>query len=296
MTTASQWVDRARKYLLGSIVPEQNKLAADYTAGAGTLTFTYDLGGITKGTRLSIGLNEFVVWDTQPTAKTVTVDGGQGGSTDTDATSGTIVKVRPRFTDFELFTALNEELAGLSSPQNGLFQIKTLDLTYNPVIQGYDVTASDILDIYDVRYQTPGPDKSWPRLPSYKWELQRSSLTSDFADSTALQVKDDLWPGYDVRILYRAPYGTFTALTDDTSTTGVSAQAGDIPPLGAAIRLMAGQEISRNFTDTQPDTRRATEVPSGARFNSYRGLLIQHAARISEEAARLAAQYPVRRA
>jgi len=294
-TTASAWVDRTRSRLVGSTVAERNKLAANYTAGDTTLTFTYDLNGIAKGTRLSIGLNTFYVWDINSTAKTATVTGGQDGTTDANATSGSVVWVRPRFTDAELLTAINEDLAALSSPQNGLFQIKTFDLTYDPVIVGYDLTAvTDLQDIYEVRYQTSGPEKDWPRIPKHLIRLDRSALTTDFASGSALKLLDGGQSGYDVRLIYKAPFTTLAALTTDVSTTGLPATAYDLPPLGAAITLMSGQEISRNFTDSQPDTRRATEVPSGARFNSYRGLMIQRQERIAAEAARLSQQYPLR--
>lgn len=295
MTVAQAWTDRAKSRLAGSTVPERNTLAANYTAGSGTLTFTYDLAGIAKGTRLNIGLNTFYVYDVNATAKTATVSGGQQGSTDVNATSGAVAWVRPRFTEYELLTAVNEDLADLSSPQNGLFQVKTFDVTYNPAIAGYDLTGiTDLQDIYEVRYQTSGPEKNWPRIPKHMVRLDRSALTTDFASGTALKLLDGGQSGFDVRLVYKAPFTALTDLTTDVSTTGLPATAYDLPPLGAAITLMSGQEISRNFTDSQPDTRRATEVPSGARFNSYRGLMIQRQSRVAAEAARLAAQWPNR--
>lgn len=294
-TLASDWVTRTRSRLVGSTVPERNTLAANYTAGSSTLTFTFDLGGIAKGTRLAVGLNTFYVWAVNATTKTATVTGGQEGTTDVNATLGQVAWVRPRFTDFELLTAINEDLSALSSPQNGLFQVKTTDLTWNPALVGYDMTGvTDLQDVYEVRYQTSGPEKDWPRIPKHMVRLDRSALPSDFASGLALKLLDGGQSGFDVRLVYKAPFTTLAALTTDVSTTGVPATAYDLPPLGAAITVMSGQEISRNFTDTQPDTRRATEVPSGARFNSYRGLLIQRQERIAAEAARLAVMYPSR--
>ena len=296
MTTAQAWVDRTRSRLLSGHVPERNKLSANYTAGDTTLSFTYPLGGITKGSRLSIGLNTFYVWDVGSNGTSATVSGGQEGSTDASATSGTVVLVRPRFTDGEIFTVLNEELAALSSPTNGLFQMKSFDLTYNPTIDGYDLNGvTDLMDIYEVRYQEPGPYKDWPRIPSYLWRLDRTALTSDFPSGAAIKLMQSAWSGFDVRVVYRAPFTQLAGLTTDVSTSGVPSSAYDIPALGAAIRLMEGREIKRNFTESQPDTRRATEVPPGAVFNSYRGLLMSYQQRIAQEAARLLAQFPLLR-
>lgn len=293
MTTVQQWVDRTRQYLQSGYTSERNQLAANYTAGSGTLTFKYPLGGITKGAKLSVGLNTFYVWDVNPSTLTATVTAAEGGSTDVNLTSGATVHVRPLFPDFDVFNALNEEVQSLSSPQSGLFQVKTIDLTYNSAIDGYDISATDIQSIYEVRFQEPGPFKDWPRVPAHEWVLERKAFVTDFPSGTALRLNRGGWPGYDVRVTYMAPYASFAALTDDvTSVCGVSAQAADIPPIGAAVRLIAGREIKRNFTEAQPDTRRAEEVPPGAVANSSRSLMLLRQQRIAEEAARLRAQYP----
>lgn len=293
MSTVQQLVDRTRQHLQSGYTVERNQLNANYTAGSGTLTFKYPLGGITKGAKLAIGLNVFYVWDVNPSTSTATVTAGEGGSTDANATSGTTVHVRPVFTDFDLFNALNEEVVALSSPQSGLFQVKTVDLTFNSAIDGYDISATDIQAIYEVRYQEPGGYKDWPRIPASQWVLERKAFTSDFPSGTALRLSAGGWPGNDVRVTYLAPYTPFANLSDDvTATCGISAQAVDIPPIGAAVRLVAGGEVKRNFTSAQPDTRRAEEVPAGAVAASSRGLMMLRQQRVSEEAARLRAQYP----
>jgi hypothetical protein len=56
---------------------------------------------------------------------------------------------------------------------------------------------------------------------------------------------------------------------------------------------MAGREIKRALTETQGDTRRAQEVPSGAANASLNGLRVQRQNRIVAERARLDAQYPI---
>ena len=123
--------------------------------------------------------------------------------------------------------------------------------------------------------------------------VERKAYVPDFPDGTALRLNRGGWPGYDVRVTYIAPYAPFVNLTDDvTATCGISAQAMDIPPIGAAVRMVAGREVKRNFTESQPDTRRAEEVPPGAVVGSSRGLMMLRQQRVAEEAARLRAQYP----
>jgi hypothetical protein len=60
------------------------------------------------------------------------------------------------------------------------------------------------------------------------------------------------------------------------------------------MRLMAGREVKRNFTESQGDTRRAEEVPSGAVANSMLQLQRLRRDRVMAEAARLNRQYPLR--
>jgi len=65
----------------------------------------------------------------------------------------------------------------------------------------------------------------------------------------------------------------------------------DLPPLGAEIDLTLPREISRNFLESQPDPRKATDVPAGAVAGSVNALVNRRMQRISEEADRLQRQY-----
>jgi hypothetical protein len=57
---------------------------------------------------------------------------------------------------------------------------------------------------------------------------------------------------------------------------------------------LASREVKRNFIESQGDTRRADEVPSGAMNASVTNLLRLRRDRIQAEAARLNRQYPTR--
>jgi hypothetical protein len=65
----------------------------------------------------------------------------------------------------------------------------------------------------------------------------------------------------------------------------------DIPPLGAEIDLTLPREISRNFMESQPDPRKAQDVPPNAVAGSVNALVTRRMQRISEEADRLQRQY-----
>lgn len=295
-STAADWFNATRNLLLSGLQAERNTLAVNYTPGSGVLQFASAPDGIVAGIRLSVGLNTFYVRSVNTSAASAAVFGGQEGSTDIAAAAGDIVRIAPRFTDFEILGALNGDLSSLSSPDSGLYQVKTTTLTYAPATIGYDLAGiSDLIDVIEVRVQAAGTFADWPRLRQADWRLDRAADTTVFGSGLALQVWGLAYPGRAVRVIYRAPFTPLYASDSDVAATGLPPTAWDLPPWGAALRLMAPREIKRNFTENQPDTRRATEVPPGAVAGSYRGIAALRAQRINEEKARLITADPPRR-
>lgn len=296
MSTLASWIAETRDHLDGDRSFEANQLASSYTAGAGTLAFSNALGNIGPGARLSVGTNVFLVLTVDAAAKTATVLGGQAGSTDANAASGALVRVNPRFTDYQIAREINRHLSSLSSPSNGLYRVGTVQVAYDDDIQGYNLTGiTGLIRVLEVRRQVSGVSKAWPRVRTADWDLLRSAPTSDFAAGISLRLIRREESGHQVQVVYAYGFTDIdtTNLAAAISTTGVPSEAQDIPPLGAAIRLMSGREIPRNHTGSQGDTRRANEVPPGAVGASYRGLLGQWQQRVREESARLRAQFPV---
>ena len=292
MTTGSDWISQTRSYLMSGYAENRNKLAVAYTAGNGTLTFSYALEGIRAGARLCIGLNTFYVWSIS--GQTAVVSGGEDSSTDANAPIGSLVRVAPRFTDSEIWDQLGNDLGDLSSPSNGLFGINSVDLTYNATINGYDLgpISDQILSVYEVKYLTPGPQLDNPRITTNGFRLNRNAINTQFPSGISLQLFQPAMPGYNVRVVYRSVFTMPSTVFANVSSTNLLPSAYDLPPLGAAIRLMEGREIKRSFTEGQGDTRRAGEVAPGAILQSARGLQQMRAQRIAAEAAKLDALYP----
>lgn len=289
MTLASDLVAETRRQLDSGSRPEMNRLTTTMNTSVTSVVVDFALGSIVAGAYISIDLEIMYVWSS--TGSTATVQRNMLGTVAAAHTTGAIVYVNPRWTDFGILTAINEELASLSSPANGLYQMKTVDITYNPARAGYDLTSvTDLIDVYDVRTDTYGPAKDWPRLGRYT--LARNQSTGDFASGLALQLYEGGYPGKTIRIQYKAPFVAFAALTTNLTTTGLPASAADIPPIGALVRLVAPREIKRSVTDSQPESRTATEVPPGTSRSTAAGLLQLRQLRVREEAARLAQAYP----
>lgn len=294
MTTCADLIDETRRYLFAGQREQMNALSASIVAGDTTLSFTYDLNTIQPGAYLAIGLEIMYVWSVNTTAKTAVVQRAMLGSTAASHASADLVYVNSKFPAFSIAQALNADLRDLCAPSNGLYQTKNIDLTYNPAIQGYDLTgATDVIDILRVRAKTVGPSKIWQEL--YRWRIERNASTTDFADGLAIFLFEGGWPGRTIRITYSAPFTEFSALTDTTSAAGLAASMNDIPPLGAAMRLAGVREVQRNFNESQGDTRRAQEVPPNAQIAGMRALAQLREERIRNEAGKLASSWPDRR-
>jgi hypothetical protein len=229
------------------------------------------------------------IWATDVPTKTLTVQRGFNGTTAAAHTAGAIITVNPRFPRAQVLESINDELADLSSPMHGLFQVKTLNQDYNGSDAMINLTSvTSIIDLLtvSVRYQTD----DYP--VARKIRLVRDVPTDDFASGFAIRFDQAVFPGR-LRIVYKAAYSSATTEATDINTTcGVQETVTDIVALGAQIRLMSPREIKRNFTESQGDTRRADEVAMGSVANSTAGLIRLRRDRIQAEAARLARAYP----
>jgi len=290
VTTAGQLIDRVAGELLAGTVEERNKLATGVDASATTLTFTYPLSGLREGSVFEIGSEQFYVWTTNSSAKSAVVERGFNGTTAASHSADDIATINPRFPRSRVLQQLNADLADLSSPLNGLFRVKTVDIAYNGSDRMVNITgATDIQNLIDVRYRYLSDD--YPIIRDVR--LLSDMPTSDFASGFALAFDSYVRSGT-IRVVYRAPYGSFSAESDTVADVGGSDYLDDVLALGTQMRLMAGREVKRNFTESQGDTRRAEEVPSGAVANSMLQLQRLRRDRVMAEAARLNRQYPLR--
>lgn len=288
MTLASDLVADTRRHLEADSREELNRLTSNIDAITDTLTFEFTPGSIVAGAWLAIDLEILYVWSVA--GQDATVGRGMVGSTPAAHAAGALITVNPRVSDYAIFNALNSDITSLSSPVNGLYAISTYDFTGNAVILGYDLPVTGLIGVLDVRYQDFGPELSWPRLR--RWNLQRDAETSNFPSGRALFFYEGLLPGRTVHVTVATELTTLAAMTSNLTTTGLPATAYDIPPLGAAARVLAGRESRRSSVDAQPEPRSAAEVPPGTARGAAANLLALRNLRVREELARLHARHP----
>lgn len=296
MTLASDLVRATRRHLDGGSRRTLNQLAADLTAdiNATTAQFMWDLGGIQAGSVLCVGLEELYVWSTDQAAKTALVTRGYNNDVATLHTAGSTVEVNPKNSSAEIFGAINDDLVALSTPNSGLFAVTSVTFTAISGQIGYDLTSTPFLDVVDVVWPTTNNvSREWRTVKEF--HVERDLPVGTFPSGTALFIDGEQpTPGQTVYVHIRRPFTALAALTDDVTTTGLPATAVDLPPMGAAIKVMSGRPIARADYRSQGDTRRADEVRVGDVVQAPAALRALRAERISEEAARLRLVWPDR--
>lgn len=307
MTTKSYaaLIEETLRILTPTQVEQALQITTNYVAGSGTLVLDASaaaLPAVRPGTILANNLNLFYV--TAVTSNTASVIGGYQGSTDTSqaagATPASTVYVRPKFSRFDVSVAINEEIDGLSAPDNGLGQILTVDPVWIPVFMGYDLgpsfdSASSF--ILEIQAKEPIPTRRYPLIRRNEYRVLRNQTSAgsagDFPNGCGVIIySNKAWPGQPMHVQFLAPFARLVNPTDDALTVGGIPQvAQDIVPMGAALRLAPPREIQRNTMGSQPDPRKATEVPPNAIQSSANALNVVYRRRIGEEYSRIRRAY-----
>lgn len=300
-TTLADLVNETQRLL----APVQRSIAVtlngNYTAGGTSLAFTDGSAGgvnaqsILPGTILSVDLELFLVTGVV-SGGSVPVSGGYLGSANVNHTSGVLVYINRRFTDFECRQQINHVLDELGG--EGLWHLGELTLSYNAVQQAYDLTdvntsvaITNYIDKIALRFKTPLPDRKYRTIPTSHFEVMPLGSTlvdTMFPSGYSLILNDGAWPGQQMIFLFQQGFTHFAAYTDDAQTTALlGSTMNDLPPMGAMLRMVPPREVQRNQPYAQPDGRLATETPPGAISGSVNMVRAMYETRINEEKARL---------
>ena len=291
MTTVATILNRASRQMLAGVVEERNKLASSLTSGDTSVVLSYDVGGFRSGSVFEIGTELIYVWDANPATKTLTVERAYAGTTASAHSAGAIITLSPRFPRAQMFDALNADLDDLSSTANGLFRVGIASVSYNGSDRQINIAGSStIIELLDVRLRYLADE--YPVIS--KVRLQTDLPTADFASGNSI-VFDEAVQAGTLRVRYKAPFTRASSESSDLTTDCfLPATCDDIVEMGVMLRLMAGREIKRNFTESQGDTRRPEEVPPRAVMDSVANIQRLRRERVIAEAGRLKAQYPIK--
>ena len=289
MSTVGTVVDRTVRQLMSGTVEERNKTVGALTATSTSIVFQYDLNGMRAGGVIQIDNELMYVWEVSQGSKTVTVERAWNGTAAAAHTSGAVAIVDPKFPRSQILEAINAEIDDLSSPMNGLYQIKSLELNYNGTHTMVNLPTTDkIIDLVSVTVRYIATD--YPVIR--RCRLIRDLPNDDFSAGYAIRFDEQVRAGRMI-VVYKAPFTNVTTEAQNLQNiAGFPTTAEDILIMGAQIRLVSPREVKRNFTESQGDTRRSEEVPTGSVSSSINNIIRMRRDRITAEAARLARQYP----
>ena len=289
MSTVGTVVDRTVRQLMSGTVEERNKTVGALTATSTSVVFQYDLNGMRAGGVIQIDNELMYVWEVSSGSKTVTVERAWNGTTAVAHAAGAVAIVDPKFPRSQILEAINAEIDDLSSPMNGLYQIKSLELNYNGTWNMINLPTTDkIIDLVSVTVRYIATD--YPVIR--KCRLIRDLPNDDFSAGYAIRFDEQVRAGRMI-VVYKAPFTNVTTEAQNLQNiAGFPTTAEDILIMGAQIRLVSPREVKRNFTESQGETRRSEEVPTGSVSSSINNIIRMRRDRITAEAARLARQYP----
>lgn len=291
MTRMIDLIADTRRIAYGSMADQLNFLAQDYPLGDGNLFMVMDVGNITPGMVLSSGLNVWYVIGTEPASKRVMVYPSYDNSRNDALSAGAPVMIRPRVTDWLLFTYLNDTIKSLSSPVHGLYRQGSWDDPNTDVIWGtynIPVEAQDMTNLIRVQARYIMTPDLWTDIPANYIDWQ--------PETQLVRIKGAVPMGTPLRFDYKAPFKPAAGLTDDVEVDmGLAPSMHDIPALGAAVRLLRTTENRRGQIHNQSDPRRASEVQAGQNTASASDLSREFRQRVADEQARLVNRNPYTR-
>lgn len=260
--------------LSASLTDELTTLSSSYTAGSDAITLSTVPKRLGPGTVLSSGAATWYVLSNE--SSQCTVIAGYEGNPDVDVAAGSVVRVSPRFTDYQLFTVLKSVIGSLSSPSNGLFGIaKWQDVRDDEMYPIPTELLPYIIRILQVRSKTTEDD----------WSIDGAYTTSLSPGSEYVRVYNYALMHEFIAAVKIIPPADFDS--DLITYCGLTDTMLDIPALGAASILMNGQEARRVHMEAQGDPRRAEQVPMTGATNAARELRRMFSDRINEEALRI---------
>lgn len=288
MTTMNDLINDTRRTVYGTMADQINIISADEYAPVTTLSFELDISGITPGVILSSGLNVWYVKGSNASTNEVFVIPGYGGAPIGPVTSGDVVIVRPRATNWQLFGMINDEINRMSTPTTGLFRIGQWTDIVDPIWQTYDVPVDDVMEIIRVRYLAPGTPDVWIDLRPMSWKWMTGQAQQ------RVQLMRYIPAGATVQFVYKASFVKAVSIYDDVVVScGLSDTMLDIPVLGASVSLLQTTEMRRNQIQQQGDSRRSDEVPASGNAAAASMMRKQYNERMDNEYVRLMRQMPI---
>lgn len=294
-TTVLDLIEETRAHLIGASRPVYNLLLSDMDKTTTTVRLTYEPNTLTAGSVIAIDTESMYVFQVSKNDKTATVYRGYNGTTPANHTAGAMIEVNPRFEPNRIKNELRNEIRSWDSR---LFRAVPVEATVSANYRAQQVEIDYEGDWYGVLEVFHAPDSNreyannvWERITW--WEENRNQDDAMFASGNTITIKEYV-PTGKIRIELACPFNTtdFTSITELESDVGLATSMLDIPPLGAAARLLAYEETQRSDAFARGLSASDERVPPGHMVNIAASLERIRDRRIDEEVAKLQRKYP----
>ena len=298
--TVNNVIDRVRRHLNSSLRHETNVLAVAFGVSDTTLTLTYDLStSIRPGAILSIGTELCRVTSFNASLKQITVLRGWQDSEIEAHGIGSEVLINPRFTRFDIFDSIIDEIA---SWETEIFKVEDYQWTLNGNTDTVELPSQfeDAIGVCRVSRQWDDPDStSWPRI---KYRLQRGSVAEwDGATSSGLVIRlvfeGNIKRTGKVHALIAMPFDITTTLQGTTnlvSVLGMTPSQVDLLVQGVKVRLLADDENIRSSRQAANVALSINQYNAQSNLDHLQVARANYLRRYNEEIDKIRARYPVK--
>lgn len=289
-TTVLELIEETKRLVYGASRQQLNRLQSSVLASAPTLILEFDLQAAVRGSMIAIENELCFVLDAVPASKTLTVIRGYLGTEQVDHEAGVVVEINPRFPRPYIKRALQQEI---DSWGTRLFKVTPLNISFDSSSRIYDLGVADFIGVVDVRV-TPYTGRTTWSNPT-RWTVLRDMDDTVFASGAAIEFLGSYPTSGTARVKVAQKFDVST-WEDDTviEGLGLATSMTDIPPYGAAWRLMSAKEVGRTDLTSQSEPRRSEEVPAGHIASVAAQLKKLRDDRIEEERWTLMNRYPLK--
>lgn len=296
--TVSTVVERVRRQLNSTVRMEVNVLGSSCTDSETVLTLAHPLTESTRnGGILSIDNELMRIISVSAVAQEVTVLRAWQDSEAAAHDVGTEVLVNPRWTLFDIFDAMFQEI---DSWAPDIFTVEHVTMPTTDCTEALELASdyAEAIGVVSVRrnWTTDEEVTVWPELA---FTLQRGGVGWTGAPTTGLLVRFNslhkrVYAG-NVLITIGMPYTStdITMATVLSTDKGIGASLLELIELGVKYRLMLDDETGKSARNAQDEPRRNEDVPPGAAMSLGQVLAQRYERRRAAEVIKFRTRYPM---
>lgn len=297
--TVSTVVERVRRQLNSTVRMEVNVLAANINTTDTVLTFDHPLSSSTRnGAVLSIDNELMRVISVSVAAQEVTVLRGWQDSEAAAHVLGTEILVNPRWTLFDIYDAMFQEIESWSPD---IFDIANVELSTTEETNAVELAIeySNAIGVIQARRNWTDDQQAlvWPEI---SFTLMRGAAAAWSAATTSgLIVRFTSGNGQaqvgNVLLTIGMPFTTDDIDADTVLSTdkNIGASLLELIELGIKYRLMMDDEVGKSARNAQDEPRRNEDVPPGAALSLGQVLAQRYERRRAAEVIKFRTRYPM---